>query len=117
MDLNQAKRWRLIWGGTTKFDESKGPLLEGEEAQLDLALSAIYDQAPATNLVKGPGGSGKGVPNLAKWLADVRSFFPSDIVSVIQADAIERKGLKQLLFEPESLRNCLGSITTGKKEL
>lgn len=40
---------------------------------------------------------------MAKWLGDVRNFFPEDIVSVIQHDAMERKGWKQLLFEPEVL--------------
>jgi hypothetical protein len=43
-------------------------------------------------------------------LVDVRTFFPSDVVSIIQADAIERKGLTQLLFEPETLSNVKPDI-------
>jgi flagellar motor switch protein FliG len=42
-------------------------------------------------------------PRLAKWLGDIRTYFKEDVVSVIQSDAIERKGLTQLLFEPETL--------------
>ena len=42
-------------------------------------------------------------PRLAKWLGDIRSYFSKDVVAVIQKDAIEKKGLKQLLFEPETL--------------
>ena len=33
----------------------------------------------------------------------LRSLFDPEIVAVVQNDAIERKGLKQLLLEPELL--------------
>jgi len=114
-ELKPARRWRLILGEGVEdklSQNSETPLLSMEEVSMDLALSAIYDAVPKTELgAKGPGGSGKGNPNIAKWLTDVRSFFPADIVSVIQADAIERKGLKQLLFEPETLKNIKPDIT------
>jgi hypothetical protein len=48
---------------------------------------------------------------LAKWLGDVRKFFPEDAVSVIQSDAIARKGLKQLLLEPETLKTVKPDIS------
>ena len=41
----------------------------------------------------------------AKWLGDIRSYFKEDVVTVIQNDAIEKKGLTQLLFEPEMLKS------------
>src|SRR5207302_978056 len=49
-------------------------------------------------------------PRLAKWLGDIRTYFQEDVVSVIQADAIERKGLTQLLFEPETLKSVQPNI-------
>ncbi|WP_202945712.1 VWA domain-containing protein [Acetonema longum] len=52
----------------------------------------------------GASGAGPSAPQVARWLADIRTYFTTDIVAVIQADAIERKGLKQLLFEPEILK-------------
>lgn len=53
---------------------------------------------------KGKGaGTGRSAVHLSKWLGDVRNFFPEDVVSIIQSDAMERKGWKQLLFEPELL--------------
>jgi hypothetical protein len=55
-------------------------------------------------------GLGASAPKLSKWLGDIRSYFPTDVVSVIQQDAIERKGLKQLLFEPELLGQVTPSI-------
>ena len=38
---------------------------------------------------------------MARWLGDIREFFPSPVVQVIQKDAFERLGLKQMLLEPE----------------
>jgi len=71
---------------------------------MDEALAALYDRtSEADGNVSRNAGLGPSSPRVAKWLGDVRGLFPTDIVSVIQADAIERKGLKQLLLEPEML--------------
>ena len=43
---------------------------------------------------------------MARWLGDIRTYFPTSIVRVMQQDAMERLGLKQLLLEPE----LLGSV-------
>jgi hypothetical protein len=40
---------------------------------------------------------------VARWLGDIRSFFPTSVVRVMQQDAMERLNLKQLLLEPEML--------------
>jgi len=111
----KLKRWRLILGAAAEeqlsaMSDKGGSLLTEEESVMDNALAAIYDDTYQGGTDSGQGGGGarnaglgKSSPRIAKWLGDVRSLFPSDIVSVIQADAIERKGLKQLLFEPELL--------------
>src|SRR5256885_1990014 len=53
----------------------------------------------------GPSGSRRGgsAPNVARWLGDIRTYFPSTVVQVMQADAIERLNLTRLLLEPEML--------------
>ncbi|MCR2802731.1 VWA domain-containing protein [Paenibacillus soyae] len=109
----QLRRWRLILGAASesKLQElGTGRLLDEESRLLDEALAAIYDETTegGGQADSGAGkarsaGLGSSSPKLAKWLGDIRSFFPPDVVSVIQADAIERKGLNQLLFEPELL--------------
>lgn len=108
----QITRWRLILGeDTSKLNNV--PLGE-QESIMDAALSAIYDGDTGGQGQGGPSksaGKGRGIPNLAKWLTDIRTFFPQDIVSVIQSDAIERKGLTKLLFEPETLKNVKPDIT------
>ena len=78
-----------------------------EQYLMDQALSAIYG-GPGESFDSGKGkGGGKGSssPHISKWLGDLRSLFDSEIVAVVQNDAIERKGLKQLLMEPELLDN------------
>ena len=40
---------------------------------------------------------------MARWLGDIRTFFPVSVVQVMQKDAIERLGLTRLLLEPEML--------------
>jgi VWA domain containing CoxE-like protein len=62
---------------------------------LDQALSFVYDERQA-----GLGGSRPYIPT---WLASLREFFRHDVIALVQKDAIEKKGLTQLLFEPEVL--------------
>lgn len=65
-------------------------------AEMDKALSFVYDEQRGAGL----GGS---APYIPKWLAGLREFFRHDVVALVQKDAIERRGLTQLLFEPETL--------------
>jgi len=119
-DQEQLKRWRLILGKSADEALSAGSILfDPEEIVMDEALAAIYDgtsgadgdgTAPGTKSGQRSAGLGSSSPKLAKWLGDIRAFFPEDVVSVIQSDAIERKGLKQLLFEPEVLKNVKPDI-------
>src|ERR1700749_366289 len=54
---------------------------------------------------RGSPGAGLGgwAPRVARWLGDIRQYFPSTVVQVMQADAIERLNLTRLLLEPEML--------------
>lgn len=112
---NTLSRWRLILGQEAEtalsgYGEGGSVNLSDEERIMDAALAAIYDETGSGSTGSpSPGGRGKGAGggpssvHLSKWLGDVRSFFPEDVVSIIQSDAMERKGWKQLLFEPEML--------------
>ena len=88
-------RWRLILGSESQnsFEQMGGVSLSEEQFLMDQALSAIYG-GPGESF----GGAGKGPssPHIAKWLGDLRTLFDSEIVAVVQNDAIGRKGLKQL---------------------
>ncbi len=114
LNQEQLKRWRLILGRHAQdslagMGGAGGFQLSADQMAMDEALAAIYDESSG----EGEGqrsrqrsaGLGPSAPNLAKWLGDIRNYFKEDVVTVIQNDAIERKGLTQLLFEPEMLKN------------
>jgi hypothetical protein len=115
-------RWRLVLGKSAEecLQEMGGcagrPILQGDQCELDEALEAIYsgDELGQDDWSDGTGrhGAVKGrtFPKVAKWLDQIRNFFPQDVVVVIQKDAIERRGLKQLLFEPEIMANIEPSL-------
>src|SRR6476661_2105517 len=113
-DPEQLRRWRLILGkdADVSLCDMGGRSLSGGDAEMDAALAAIYDDvADADGDPKQrQAGLGGSAPRLAKWLGDIRTYFKEDVVSVIQADAIERKGLSQLLFEPETLKSVQPNI-------
>ena len=102
----QLSRWRLILGAETEesFSGMGGGGLSREELLMDAARGAIYG-GPGESFGGSGGGGGKGPssPLISKWLGDLRSLFDPETVAVVQNDAIERKGLKQLLLEPELL--------------
>ena len=100
----QLARWRLILGAESQksFDGMGGSPLSQEELLMDSALAAIYG-GPGEGLGGTGAGHGPSSPHISKWLGDLRSLFDPETVAVVQNDAIERKGLKQLLLEPELL--------------
>ena len=96
--LEKSRRWQLILG---KDDSEDATALSTQDQRLADALNALYDSGAG-----GEGrqaGLGRSAPKVSKWLGDIRQFFPSSVVQVIQKDAFERLGLKQMLMEPEFL--------------
>jgi Mg-chelatase subunit ChlD len=101
----RMRRWRLILGGA---DDGTGTSLGGDDARIDAALGALYDSDADQGSGSQAGqqrGSGlaASAPRVARWLGDIRTFFPVSVVQVMQKDAIERVGLTRLLVEPEML--------------
>jgi Mg-chelatase subunit ChlD len=103
----RLRRWRLVLGGDA---DGTGCGLSGTDAQMDAALAALYNSGRGTGTGAGGGGDaergaglGGSAPRVARWLGDIRSYFPSTVVQVMQKDAIERLNLTRLLLEPEML--------------
>jgi len=110
LEPEQLQRWRLILGKQAQDALSgmspAGWSLTDAQAEMDEALGAIYDDAPDQDRSsQRQAGHGSSAPRLARWLGDIRNYFSEDVVAIIQQDAIERKGMKQLLLEPELLKN------------
>jgi hypothetical protein len=101
----RSRRWRLLLGGAAE-DRSKGagaapgglPGLAPADAAMDKALEALYESDRQ-------GGLGSSCPNVARWLGDIRQYFPTPVVQLMQKDALQRLDLKQMLFEPELLQS------------
>ena len=100
---DRLTRWRLVLG-----EEAREPLGEGLEGGLpglseddrrrDGALDALYGGERR-------GGLGGSAPKVSRWLGDIRGYFPTSVVQVMQADAMDRLGLRQLLLEPEMMES------------
>ena len=98
---NLIRKWRLILGGNQ--NDGTGFGLKDDDIKLDQTLEALYDNERKGNL-------GPSSPNVARWLGDIRTFFPSTVVQVMQQDALKRLNLTQMLFEKEMLENIEADV-------
>lgn len=97
----RIRKWRLILG--SQQNDGTGFLLNEKDFAIDKTLEALYD----TNK---QGGLGPSSPNVARWLGDIRTFFPNTVVQVMQQDALKRLNLTQMLFEKEMLENIEADV-------
>jgi Mg-chelatase subunit ChlD len=128
-EAERLRRWRLLLGSAAAgalgagaglggspggpgggLGAGPGGGLSGEDSAVDAALAALYDAdesagngGPGGAQARGPGGLAASAPRVARWLGDIRKYFPSTVVQVMQRDAIDRLQLRQLLLEPEML--------------
>ena len=106
----RLRRWRLLLGaaaeapltGAAGSGEQQG-LLGKDERAMDAALAALYDKGDPDPSAPRSAGLGASAPSVARWLGDIRTYFPSTVVQVMQRDAIDRLNLRLLLLEPEML--------------
>src|SRR6266487_3384850 len=108
-EKERLRRWRLLLGKETEKSEGNGAgkpdqgCSEGEgfdlaksDRGMDSVLEALYESDRSAGL-------GSSSPNVARWLGDIRTYFPSSAVRVMQQDALQRLNLTQILMEPEIL--------------
>lgn len=105
----RTRRWRLILGSDA--DKSGACQLSSDDLRMDGALQSLYGSgSSAGQSADRRGGLGSSAPNVARWLGDIRHFFPTSVVQVMQKDAIERLNLRQLLFEPELVDSLVPDV-------
>lgn len=92
----KIRKWRLILG--QQSDPEQEVQLGGEGQGMDDVLEALYDSEKR-------GGLGSSAPNVNRWLGDIRKYFPTEVVQLIQRDAFERLGLEKMLLQPELLES------------
>ncbi len=88
----RLRRWRLILG--SKKADGTGCKLTGTDLKIDKSLDALYERS---------GSLGSSSPKVARWLGDIRTYFPSSVVKIMQQDALQRLNLRQMLLQPEML--------------
>jgi hypothetical protein len=71
---------------------------------MDRALGALYDSDRKAGL-------GSSAPSVPRWLGDIRTYFPTSVVQVLQRDAFERLDLKRMLTEPELLETVTPDVS------
>ena len=104
----RGRRWRLVLGQAEEQPESGGvnPLAPRERAG-ERALSpadAALDEALESLYGEGRGGDlSQSMPDVARWLGDVRDYFPESVVQVMERDALARLTTRQLVEHPELL--------------
>ena len=107
-DDERLRRWRLVLGAEAacggRGDGEGIPLaLSGDDLQMDRVLEALYDSERSAGL-------GSSCPNVNRWLGDIRTYFPSPVVRIMQRDALQRLNLQQMLLEPETLQSVDADI-------
>ena len=77
-DDERQRRWRLLLGGAA--EEALGGGLRGADLAMDRALGALYDGDSGGGSDQSGGGRrgglGSSAPNVARWLGDIRTYFP-----------------------------------------
>jgi Mg-chelatase subunit ChlD len=102
-EIERLRRWRLVLGkeaGNCMQSEAAGGgsigSLSKRDQGMDCVLEALYDSDRSAGL-------GSSSPNVARWLGDIRTYFPSSTVRIMQQDALQKLNLTQMLLEPEML--------------
>jgi hypothetical protein len=127
-EAERRRRWRLLLGpagddaraesgadegsqGADGPGDSGSSGLHGDDVRIDAALGALYDRDDREGAPDGSrrragrsGGLGRSKPGVVRWLGDIRRYFPTPVVQILQRDAVDRLDLRQLLLEPELLQ-------------
>lgn len=98
---DKLEKWRLILG--SKADPEGKKQLSGKAQGMDRVLEALYES-------NRKGGLGRTSPNVNRWLGDIRKYFPTSVVQLMQKDALERLQLEQMLLEPELLETIEADV-------
>lgn len=100
LHLNSTK-WKLILGAET--DPSNKIHLDPRFVDIAQALDKLFHSESSKGLAD-------SAPQLNKWLGDIRKYFDSTTVEILQKEAIEKFDLKELLFQPEVFNNLSPDI-------
>lgn len=111
LSAERGRRWQLVLGSAEPppenesggQDSAEGDGSRDREQQMspvdkgmEEALSALYGDSRGGDL-------SQSMPDVSRWLGDIRTYFPRDVVDVMQRDALKRMDPRRLVEEPELL--------------
>jgi Mg-chelatase subunit ChlD len=95
------RRWRLALG---RYAQDRLGGLQGRDGRMDGALDYLYGREYAGRGLRGrDGGLDPTQITALDWLGQARGLFPADVFEQLQADALNRYGLTELLQDPSVL--------------
>lgn len=102
-------RWRLVLGKSAEecgigFSPGAG---EGDCEGAEQALDYLYSDSRGA----GKGGSSLTVP---KWIEAVNELFPRQAKEVLERELVQRKGIRQILEQPELLERIEPNVDLVK---
>lgn len=101
------KRWRLVLGRYA--DDAVGDVgLSADERRADRALDYLYARELERRGRRTSGGGRQGSLDPSSltplaWIDEIRALFPQPVLETIQAHAIDRLGMTELLSDPKVL--------------
>lgn len=120
------RRWRLILGKTEEAEQQPGDNGEGEDGEdgdtgqgpadqsgqgdlseqdqaLDDALESLYGDGDE-------GGDSNSSPEVARWLGDINSYFPEQVATLMQKDALKKLKIREILKDEQLLEQLQPDI-------
>ncbi|MBP9501250.1 MAG: VWA domain-containing protein [Candidatus Promineofilum sp.] len=109
LSAERGRRWQLVLGSAEPPPENESggeDTAEGDGGRdreqqmspvdkgMEEALSALYGDSRGGDL-------SQSMPDVSRWLGDIRTYFPRDVVDVMQRDALKRMDPRRLVEEPE----------------
>lgn len=94
-------RWTMVLGKQGLKDDEVN--LSIEEKAMEELLTQVYS-------VERAAGIGKTQHSIKRWLDGIRTYFPPGVIRLLQQDALERQGVKEMLLEPELLEKIEPNI-------
>ena len=106
MNTSQINRWRLILGSYAKeqLQFTQGASLENGISCMDLeeALDFLYGREQGED-VRREGGTGASRLTAATWITRIRKLFPKETVEILERQALDNYGMKELLEPNQEL--------------
>ena len=106
-------RWRLVLG---KEAEAQGLTLGGDRKlqRIEDLVGFLYQEAPDAGNGERSGGRESSRLTVPAWVDGVSELFPRQAQEVLQRELVKRRGIRQLLDQPELLEKVEPNVEIVK---